>query len=90
MLRRGPAKLANRSMPLETSSLPRAVLQRELEGAEDMTGDGKRARSTCYEWSVHFPKPEVTDVDFMPDIPLELLPAIQTGERIWPRVFPGL
>jgi len=25
-----------------------------------------------------------------PDVPLELLAAVQAGERTWPRVFPGL
>jgi hypothetical protein len=45
---------------------------------------------TCDEWFADLPKPEVTDTDFVPDIPLELLPVIQPAERIWPRVFPGL
>jgi hypothetical protein len=55
-----------------------------------MNSDEKSSLPTCYEWSVYFPKAEVTDVDFVPDIPLELLPTFQIGERIWPRVFPGL
>jgi hypothetical protein len=44
----------------------------------------------CDEWFMMVSKPEVTDADFVPDIPLELLPTIELGERIWPRVFPGL
>jgi hypothetical protein len=42
------------------------------------------------EWFAEPPKPEVSDTDFVPDIPLELLPIVQSGERIWLRVFPGL
>jgi hypothetical protein len=55
-----------------------------------MNTDKSTSLPACDEWLVELPKAEVTDVDFVPDIPLELLPIVQAGERIWPRVFPGL
>ena len=55
-----------------------------------MNTDETTSLPACDEWFVELPKAEVTDADFVPDIPLELLPIVQAGERIWPRVFPGL
>jgi len=52
--------------------------------------DKSTSPPSCDEWFAELPKAEVTDADFVPDIPLELLPIVHAGERIWPRVFPGL
>jgi hypothetical protein len=49
-----------------------------------MNTDKSTSLPACDEWLVELPKAEVTDVDFVPDIPLELLPIVQAGERIWP------
>jgi hypothetical protein len=45
---------------------------------------------TFADWFAEVPSPEITDTNYVPDVPLELLPIIHVSERIWPRVFPGL
>jgi hypothetical protein len=55
-----------------------------------MNTDESTSLPTYDDWFAELQGAEVTDADFVPDIPLELLPIVQAGERIWPRVFPGL
>jgi hypothetical protein len=55
-----------------------------------MNAKERTSLPTCDEWIAQETAPMVAEPEPVPDIPLELLPTAQIGERIWPRVFPGL